>query len=445
MRTKHSLATFTLGLAMSAFSVQPSAFSLQRAAGGPADEATPPELNEDSQLGDYLLFAAAHNPGLRAAFERWQAALNREVQARTLPDPRVGYGHYLKDIRGRLSDRRQVFRASQEFPWFGKLGLEGDMARQEAVATERVYDAARLRLFAEVKSVYAEYYYLSRSLAVSEENIELMKYLEQVVRTRYAAGAAGHPDVIKAQVELGKLENERRMLGDMRPAVSAKLNATLGRPPEIPISWPRALPEEPIAAESAELLAALRAANPELQAMAADVAKEESAVRRAHKNYYPDLMLELEYMDMRSRGMPDEVMGMVSVNLPIWRAKYRAGEREAQARLRSAQRMLEDRRNLLGAEAAMALYGVRDAQRRIGLYRDTLLPKAKESLKAVQTAFAGGKAMFLDVLDAQRVLLEFGLAYERALADHVQRRGELERLIGREIPAAATRTEARGH
>jgi outer membrane protein TolC len=84
----------------------------------------------------------------------------------------------------------------------------------------------------------------------------------------------------------------------------------------------------------------------------------------------------------------------------------------------------------------MVLYRFRDAERKVDLYRDTLVPKAEQSLKATETAFRAGKATFTDLVDAERVLLEFELSHERALASHAQRLAELEMLIGRDLPRA---------
>ena len=90
--------------------------------------------------------------------------------------------------------------------------------------------------------------------------------------------------------------------------------------------------------------------------------------------------------------------------------------------------------NNLNAELKLALYEFNDGQRKIELYRDTLLPKAVESVKASEASFRGGGSSFLDLIDAQRVMLEFSLGYERALADRAQKLAELEMLVGKEIP-----------
>ena len=87
----------------------------------------------------------------------------------------------------------------------------------------------------------------------------------------------------------------------------------------------------------------------------------------------------------------------------------------------------------------MVVYRFRDAGRKIRLYRDTLLPKARQSYKAAEAAYRAGNVDFTDLIDAQRVLREVELGYERALADRGRELGRLEMLVGRGIPRAGRR------
>ena len=140
---------------------------------------------------------------------------------------------------------------------------------------------------------------------------------------------------------------------------------------------------------------------------------------------------------------------MISINLPLGRGKLAAGVREAEAKRRAADRDRAQRENELAAEAKLALYRFSDADRKIGLYRDTLLPMARQSLAVNRKAFEAGKAGFTDVLDAERVLLEFELSLERAQADRATELARLEMLVGRELTdspggTAAQETEGEG-
>jgi cobalt-zinc-cadmium efflux system outer membrane protein len=400
-----------------------------------------PVLNEESALSHYLAYAALNNPGLEAAFNSWKAALERIPQARSLPDPRFNYAYFIREVETRVGPQEQKVGIAQMFPWFGKLELRGDIALEAANAERQRYEAAKLKLFYRVKKAYYEYYYIGRETAITQENVQLLSDLEAVARTKYTAGVPTYAAMIKAQVELGKLEDQLLTLRDIVSPVVSELNAALNRPPNTPMPVPQTIPEDDVAFSNEQLLGWLKEGNPELMAADFMAAKDKAAIDLAKKDRFPDITVGLEYIDTDSALMPDTrnsskdpVVGMLSINLPIWRDKYRAAEREARARYEAALRERKDRENNLVAKLQMVLYGFRDAERKIDLYRDTLVPKANQSFEVTQQAYEAGTVDFLDLIDAQRVLLDFRLSFERALANRAQKLAEIEMLVGREAP-----------
>ncbi|MHC4180581.1 MAG: TolC family protein, partial [Planctomycetota bacterium] len=233
----------------------------------PLDEPELPVLDESATLEDYLAYAAFNNPGLEAAFNRWKAALERVPQVRALPDPRFTYRNYIQEVETRVGPMQQAFGLSQTFPWLGKLELRGDVAAEAGRAARQQYEAEKLRLFLEVKDAYYEYYYIGRAIDVVLENFDLVEYLESVARARYKTAAAGHPDVIRAQVELGRLEDQLNSLRDLLVPEAARLNAALNRPTDTPVPMPKMLPDEGMAAGTADILRWLPENSPELKAL----------------------------------------------------------------------------------------------------------------------------------------------------------------------------------
>ncbi|HPG28271.1 MAG TPA: TolC family protein, partial [Myxococcota bacterium] len=65
------------------------------------------------------------------------------------------------------------------------------------------------------------------------------------------------------------------------------------------------------------------------------------------------------------------------------------------------------------------------------LYRDLLLPAARDQVGAARSGFETGRNSFLALIDAERNLLEVELGYEEALANLGRRRAELDRARGR--------------
>jgi outer membrane protein, heavy metal efflux system len=136
-------------------------------------------------------------------------------------------------------------------------------------------------------------------------------------------------------------------------------------------------------------------------------------------------------------GGRDMLTGMISINVPIRRGRLDAGVSEARARLAAAGRDAHVREYRLETELKSALFARRDGERRLQLYGSTLLPKARQSLAATEAAYRAGEAGFSDLIDAQRILLEFQLAHERAAADRAIAQARVLTLSG-ELPGGDT-------
>jgi cobalt-zinc-cadmium efflux system outer membrane protein len=392
-------------------------------------------------LSEYLTQAALSNEELKAAFYRWKAALEKVPQVKSLPDPRFTFDYFIRSVETRTGPQQARFQLAQTFPWFGKLSLKGDMATQEASAVKAEYDALKLKIFFEVKNAYFEYGYLAKAVEITRENIELLRYLESVARARYSAGATPYADVIRTQVELEKLEDRLKTLVDLRMPIMAKLIAAMNMPVDSVLPWPEDVPVMVIGITDDELFQQLPEHNPRIKKFEYLEAKEQAGIELAQKDYYPDFTLGLQTIATGDAVIPgisdsgeDPIIASVSINLPVWWDKRRAAVSEAHSRRLSAKTGNQAVQDTLRADMQLALYKYRDARRKIDLYQNTLIPKAEQSLAVTLEAFQAGLRSSLDLIDAEKTLLEFGLAHVRALADQAQSFARLEMFLGKEIP-----------
>ena len=434
------IVAFTLGANLAADETASQA--IERPSGTERNAIEPdtlPNLGVESTLSDFLLYAALSNAELEAAFNRWRAALERIPQAEALPDPRLSYRYFVREVETRVGPQRQAFELSQQFPWFGKLELAGDAAGQVAMAERQRYEATKLRVFYAVKSAWYEYYYLTRSVAVTEENAELLRNVEAVARQQYAAGRTTRRDVIRLQVELGSLDDRAEALRDLKGPMAAELNAALNRPLDAAVPAIEDIEPEFITIDENAAADALNRLNPTLQAIAYEAASAHREMELARKKYAPDITLGLNYTDVGSSDRAarfgdngkDAVAAMISISIPIWHGSYSAAVSEARLQRLSKLQQRRDTANKLKAELQMSLYRLRDGRRKIDLYDNALLPKARESLKVTEQAFRAGDASFVDLIDAQRTYLDFELSNERALADHQKALAKIEMLCAR--------------
>lgn len=407
-------------------------------------------------LQQYLRCAALNNAGLKAAFEQWKAALQQIPQAGALPDPQFTYGNYIDEVETKEGPRSQNLQLMQMFPWFGTIQARTDAAAAAAQAAKKRYEAAKLELFFEVKDAFFEYVYLASAIEIAKENLELAKHFEEVARIKYTTSEAGHPDVIRAQLEIAKMADELKALEELRKPLSARLNAALNPPdvwridrkdPNVLLPWPEKEQFRTVAISHQQLIEALKSHNPEIAALDFELQAARSRLELAKKRFYPDLSLGVEWMTnegMMGTGLKnsekDEVVVMFGVNLPIWRESYKAGQLQAKADMAKASQQKTQTENTLAARAAQILYEFEDSRRKRELYGDTLAPKAQQLLAASEVAYKAGTVDFLSLIDAQRTLLNFKLLYERAGADNQQRLAELEMLAGAELTSSAEET-----
>jgi cobalt-zinc-cadmium efflux system outer membrane protein len=398
------------------------------------------EPNQFLTLTDYLSFAEAHNAGLMSKKQQWIAAMEEVPQAKTLPDPKLTYGYFIEEVETRVGPQKQRAGITQTFPWFGKLDARGEAALKIAEAAGQMYREDQLALFREVKDGFYEFAYLARAIEIATDNLELLRHFEDVARTKYTASEAGQPDVIRAQVELARMEYVLRSLEQLRKPTVSKLNKALSLPEDTNLPWPKVEDFNAAGLEYGRLVNILRQKNPQLAGLDFKVMAAKSRTELAKKNFYPDISVGVDWIQTDRAIMPnvrdsgkDPVMLMFSINLPLWRDSYSAGLRQAQAITASIELEKIDAENTLLAKAAKSYYDYDDSIRRIRLYRDSLIPKGKELLTASETAYKAGTMDFLSLIDAQRLLLDYYLSYQRALADNRQKLAELEMLVGVEL------------
>ncbi len=453
MKNLLSVAMLAVVLPALVFASQGDAFQLKSGAtpSGQANEFAATEVPEP-HLADSLLsleetitFALANNPGIRAARAGWKAAENRPKVVSALPDPVLGLTYSVEEIQTRNGAIRGGLMLSQKFPWLAKLKAKSEIAQSQADAFEESYESTRLEVVSKVKQAYFELYWITKAIAITESNLGLMKQLERVTQTKYATGKVPQQDVLKAQVEISKLQNDLETFIEMKTTSEARLNALLGRPPEAPLGEPEGIEFKRLTLDLDSLYKLARDSSPNLRLHQRLIEKAERELRLAKLEYYPDFTLGVQYQDV-GRGAPmapnegrDAWSARFSMNLPIWWGKRKAGVNEANTRALSQRFAYDNRENMLYFEIKDSYFRINTAQRQIQLYKDSLIPRAEQSLRVSEESYKADKTDFLNLIDSQRMLLHFQLAYQRALTDFHQNLAELEEAVGGRVPESESK------
>jgi outer membrane protein TolC len=248
-------------------------------------------------------------------------------------------------------------------------------------------------------------YFLNERLRVNRETLALLGQLEQLARTQVEAGKATLQDVLRAEIEQDRLKTEIVNLDDSRNPMLAQFKAALGMKadqPNPPI--PAQFESTPMDLTSEQLFADALARNPRLKAMEAEVRMAETGIRLARTSKLPDFNLGVE---ADAKASPVMVRPTLGVTLPIWRDKIAAEIGSAQALKSAAQARLSAEQIQLAVEFADKSFMYREATRNLELLTRSLLPKARQALEVARSGYSSGKVDFINLLDAERSLLEF--------------------------------------
>jgi cobalt-zinc-cadmium efflux system outer membrane protein len=398
---------------------------------------TPAEPNDANGLvglSSYLLYADLHNAELAAGYENWQAAVEQVPQAKTLPNPKLTY-----QLETQRNPHGQTFGIMQTLPWFGTIEARTEAASLMGQAAQKRYEAQRLKLFSQIKQSYYEYEYLGQQIEIARQNLEWLKYFERVTRAKYATSQIFHPDHLRAEIETANAEYEVLSLERSVEPLVAKLNALLNRPAKAALPVPAKGEFKEIPLHPDQIIAAVLKNNPDIQATQYDLAAAGSQVELAKKKFYPEIDIGVDalYQSEATMGPGAEpVYAKIGITLPIWASSYSAGQRQARANLRQIHNQKTQLQNDLAAQAQKTLYDIQIVAEKGKLYKQVLIPRSQEMLKAYESLYRSGGSDFLNLIDAQRTLLKSQLEYQKAISEYGQKIAELEMLAGTSLTAA---------
>ncbi|MDP5124354.1 MAG: TolC family protein [Algoriphagus sp.] len=436
-------------------------------------------------LEDYLLQAVENNPGLKAAYARYQATAEQVNQA-SLPDPELQVGAFIRPMERFMGNQTADFRLMQMFPWFGMLSTQKEEAYHMGQAEYQLFLEEKNRLFFEVKSTWNKLLLLQGEQQLAQENLDyLMKY-ETLALMQYQAGnsidlpstsfrpakdssssispmsgmggattspmqgsassssamsplpmagsSSGLTAILQIRLQIKELESTLQQLEANKEVLRYQFQQLLNRPMEadlvLPTTWERA--QLPLAKQ--DYLEKIKESNPMLGMFASEQMAFTQQAKMAKLEGKPMLGAGVNYMAFTSRlenGMPmggeDMVMPMVTLSLPIYRKKISSKIKQADYLKNGAAMQQEETTNQLTLQWASAFRDWEESERLLNLY-EAQVALVEQQLQVMETTFAGGNLALAEVLQTQQLLLDYRSKKLNALYQQHQSLAQLDAL-----------------
>lgn len=379
---------------------------------------TPPDPAADKLVAQAL----EQTPEITEARANAEAARHRIVPARTLPDPSASFS-YQNDGRGlSLGKAEGSFLGvmlSQPLPWPGKLSLAGKAAESEAREIQTgVVGRAELSIEARVRNAWYDLLLARATDRLIDDRRKAASDIEETVRQRYAAGLAVQQDVLRAQVELARLDETKASLQAEIASRTAELNRLLGRAQDTPIDASAELPAIDAPPQTAAVVSAVTARSPELAAAKQGIETGRLTVELAKKNFLPDFAVNAGSMYRGSFEMGPMWQVGVGVSIPLWidrRQRNQLAEAEARLDVRTAESERVARELELRTRERLAQLAA--ANRIASLYHDKVVPLDELTLESALASYTAGKVPFIAVLDALNSLYSDRASYLARLGE----------------------------
>jgi outer membrane protein, heavy metal efflux system len=386
---------------------------------GPMAAQTTHVLPSPLSLGDVIRLASERRDEIQAARARIRAAEARPTIVSALEDPMISPS--LDHLPFMLGGADVSFTIEQQIPL---SGIRGHRRASALADVDRLRaEASRTTLDVGLQAVNAFLMVQERrqTAALVTEQLSFARDVVSAANARYASGTAPQSDVLRAEVEVARLEAFARALVSEVRGAEAMLDTSLALDADVPVppfaSLAFAQPPPSWSAINAALTS-----RPELVAGRAEIVRAEADVQVMRDMFRPMATIRTgpSYTMTDGRGW----MAMVGLSLPIWRDKLRAGVAEAQAMRDMSEADLRAMTRMIEGNAAVAVSQLQATRDRQAALTTDVLPRARMAIEPAVAGYTSGQLPLVSVIEAVQALwlvqadliaadTELGLAWAR--------------------------------
>jgi len=366
-----------------------------------------------------------------------RALLDESISDATLPDPKLRLGLFNVPVESFSTSKEGSTQLrlglQQNFPHGDTLDLKQKNSVWLSQSASAMAEDAKSKLLRDLRETYLNLYYEIEAGNIIRETSALFSKLVKITEAQYAAGRVNQQDVIRADLELSRLQDRTTRIQSKEDEYRAQLAQWIGDSASevIDSGFPELSPVPEIVD-----INKLLTRHPSTLIETAKVEAAKKMTNIAKQDYRPGFNAFIEYRKRDGENpdaseREDMMAAMVTMDLPFFTEnrqdkKVSASEERASA----ARHLRDDRLRMLKRmlDKDLAIY------RRLGerelIYKNELLESAKSNSAASLNAYQSGVTEFTTLMRARITELDVRLADLRIRVDRKRAQARLLYITG---------------
>lgn len=412
-------------------------------------------------LPDAMQLAYRQNPRIKAALSQVSAADHRITQARSgfLPqvfftetfrhtnNPMWAFGNRLNQEiitqndfdpdRLNHPDAISNFNSALSMEWSvfqgGQTRIGVNQAKHDREAQDQFLKRTRQEVIASAATAYTGLVLAFHHLDVIRKALETARVHLEMIRKRYENGLAVKSDLLRTQVHIAELDQDRIQAESRISMANAALNAAMGTPGDRNWQLTTGLEKgDPVLGPVDEWIGLAQSQRPDMQYLQLQEKIAEDEIQKSKAAHLPNINLigtyELNSPDFRNSADNYTVGAMMRVNLYSG-DRMSAKTRESEAMLSRIRALQNNMAAGVEVQTREAFLQAQSAWNRISV-AEAAVSQSEEGLRIVRDRYENGLLTLVSLLDAEVALQSALTNRYRSLHDYLAARIQLSLAAG---------------
>ena len=399
-------------------------------------------LSSGFTLETLEILALLRNSGVISAEKTFRSKLQSYTQISNLDEMLRQYSAFTQAVMTGVGDMADKESPAMKFPFPGVMALKGEIVNQEVKIAREELETVRKTVVTDSRRVFWNLTYNRRAQEITGATLELLDQLELSARKRYEVGKETLQDVIRVQIQQGKLREDQNTLKEEQKSLQTNIRKIANLTPGSEIGFP-AIREPRRELPAIDMVSDLAMEqSQELRTIRAMIGRMERMIEMAETEIYPRFTQNLSLFENKAvvqvgamkteAPFADIAKSYTGEGLPKnpWFGLENAYLQETREKLEALRKELKNAENGMRFRVREGWFKLDLAIREERLYTKKIRELSRLSSEVTNLRYEAGVAQMRDVIEFYMTWSEARLTSELKKSEIGIARADLEEIVG---------------